>query len=211
MPKSIRNGENYKEEKVQSFISEFSNGVFAFAITLLVLDIRLPSDVSKANLGTVLASIWPNYLGFLISFLVIGMLWIAYIRLLKEIVRTDHRFLMLNLLYLLFIVLVPFSTNLISLYLSKLSVIIYAALMACAGYMYTVLRIYSSLHHRLIDKHYSTQSIRSGILLSLIIPVVFTLSIGVALINAFAAQMSWVLGTIAYSVVLHRFRDRFFM
>jgi uncharacterized membrane protein len=124
-----------RDEKIQGFISEFSNGVFAFAITLLVLEIRLPADVSKSTLGPVLLSIWPNYLGFLLSFLVIGLMWSAYIRLMKDLVRTDHRMIMLILCYLLFIVVIPFSTSLISLYRSTLAVVVYAGLMACAGYI----------------------------------------------------------------------------
>jgi uncharacterized membrane protein len=210
MLKSNRSLDISKEEKVQGYISEFSNGVFAFAITLLVLDIKLPADTTKSNLGSVLISIWPNYLGFLISFFVIGLFWSSYIRFLKEIIRTDHRLILLNLLYLLFIVLVPFSTSLISLYLSRLSIIVYAGLMAIAGYMGTILRTYAGYKHRLIDKKYSSKSIRNGILLSLSLPIWFTISIGVAFFNTIVAQISWAVVVIAYSIMWHRLRDQLF-
>jgi uncharacterized membrane protein len=195
-------------EKTQSFISEFSNGVFGFAITLLVLEIRLPADVSKSTLGAALLSIWPNYLGFLLSFLVIGFMWSAYIRLLKEIVRTDHGLIMLILLYLLFVVVIPFSTSLISQHRCTLSVIIYAALMACAGYAGVFLRIYASRNHRLISRRYSKIAIRRGILLSLIVPVWFTLSIGIALLNILASQLSWGAAVFGYTFLWHRLRAR---
>jgi uncharacterized membrane protein len=210
MPRRAGEGTTKKsrDEKTQGFISEFSNGVFAFAITLLVLEIRLPTDVSKSTLGPALLSIWPNYLGFLLSFLVIGLMWSSYIRLLRDIVRTDHLLIMLNLLYLLFIVVVPFSTSLISLYRGTLVVVIYASLMACAGYMYVLLRIYAGRNHRLVSKRHSTIAIRRGILLNLIMPVWFTLSIGIALFNILASQLSSAAAVFGYTFLWHRLRDR---
>lgn len=158
-------------EKIQGHINEFSNGVFAFAITLLILDVRLPADTSKANLGPALIALWPNYMAFLLSFFVIGLYWSTYIRLFREIVRADRALIWLNLLFLLFIVIIPFSTSVISLYLTQLTVIIYAAIMACAGYMHTVLRIYAGHNHRLVSEKYSSWHIRRGIVLSLIAPI----------------------------------------
>jgi uncharacterized membrane protein len=197
--------------KIQGYISEFSNGVFAFAITLLVLDLIIPIGTTKANLGSTLVSMWPNYLAFLLSFIIIGLFWSVYIRLLRNIVRTDHRFIMLNLVYLLFIVVVPFSTSLMSLYLSELSVIIYASLMACAGYMQTVMRIYAGVNHRLISAKHSSQYVRRGIMLSLTIPIWFTVSIGIALVSTLTAQISWGVVFIVYTVLVHRFRDKVFL
>jgi uncharacterized membrane protein len=196
------------DEKIQGYMSEFSNGVFAFAITLLVLDIKLPEGVPKAGIGSALIAMWPNYLAFLISFLVIGLYWSVYIRLFKEIIRTDRSLVILNLLYLLFIVVIPFSTSLISLYLTRLTVMVYAALMACAGYMHTVLRIHAERNHRLISKKHSLRSIRRGILLSLATPVWFTVSIGIAFVSSLAAQLSWIVVLIPYAVLVHRLRNK---
>lgn len=199
------------DKKVQGYISEFSNGIFAFATTLLILDVALPVGTTKANLGSALVSIWPNYLAFLLSFLIIGLFWSVYIRLLRDIARTDHRFIMLNLFYLLFIVVVPFSTSLMSLYLSQLSVIIYSSLMACAGYMHTIMRIYAGVNNRLISAKYSSQYVKRGILLSLTIPIWFTISIGIALVSTLAAQVSWGVVFIVYTVLVHRFRNKVFL
>jgi uncharacterized membrane protein len=199
------------DKKIQGHISEFSNGVFAFAITLLILDIILPIDTTKANLGSALVSIWPNYLAFALSFIIVGLFWSVYIRLLRDIVRTDHRFIMLNLLYLLFIVVVPFSTKLMSLYLSELSVIIYASLMACAGYMQSIMRIYAGVNNRLISAKHSSRYVKRGIMLSLTIPIWFTISIGIALVNTLAAQISWGVVFIVYTVIVHRFRNKVFI
>jgi uncharacterized membrane protein len=143
------------DEKIQGYMSEFSNGVFAFAITLLVLDIKLPAGTSKADLGSTLLSMWPNYLGFLISFLVIGLYWSVYIRLFREIIRTDRSLVILKLLYLLFIVVIPFSTSLISLYLStpvwftvSIGIAFFSWLTAQLSWIVMIV-VYSFLVHRL--------------------------------------------------------------
>jgi uncharacterized membrane protein len=177
-------------EKVIGRILAFSDGVFAFAITLLILDVRLPADTLKANLGSALISLWPNYLAFLLSFFVIGLYWSAHVRLFREIVRYDQNLIWLNLLYLLFIVIIPFSTSVLSLHLIQLSVIVYAALMACAGYMHTVLRLYTG-HHRYLGEKCSSSYIRRGVLLSLIAPAGFTVSIGITFFSTLAAQLFW--------------------
>ena len=206
---NAQEGSDPGEEKIQGYISEFSNGVFAFAITLLVLDLIVPAGTSKAALPSALAALWPNYMAFLISFFVIGLYWSTYIRLLMEIVRTDRLFIWLNLLFLLFIIVIPFSTRVISLYLTQLTVIIYAALMACAGYMYSILRIYAGRNHRLISEKYSSWHIKRGIIISFIAPTCFTLSIGVSYFNTFIAQLFWALIFVLHMIIvrLPRFRN----
>jgi uncharacterized membrane protein len=123
--------------------------------------------------------------------------------------RSDaRRLVILNLLYLLFIVVIPFSTSLISLYLGRLSVMVYAGLMACAGYMLTVLRIYAERNHRLISKKHSVQSIRGGVLVGLMMPMWFTISIGVAFFSSLVAQLSWMVALVAHIALVHRLRHR---
>jgi len=195
-------------EKTLGYISEFSNGIFAFAITLLILDVRLPADTSKADLGSALLSLWPNYLAFLISFFVIGLFWSAFIRLLREIIRSDRTFIFLLLMYLLFIVVIPFSTSLLSLHLAPISAVVYAALMACAGYTQNIIRVYATRNYRLISKKHSPQSIKRGIRLGLIMPVWFTVSIAIAFFSALGAQISWFLFLIVYSLLWRFTKDK---
>jgi uncharacterized membrane protein len=189
-------------------ILTFSDGVFAFAITLLILDIKLPADTSKANLGSALIALWPNYLAFFLSFVVIGLYWSAHIRLFREIVRYNQNLIWLNLLFLFFIVVIPFSTSVLSLHLIHLSVIVYATLMACAGYMHTVLRIYVGSNHRLVSKKYSLSYIRRGILFSLFAPVGFTVSIVIAFVNAVAAIVFWVMILVVHFIFQRRVKPQ---
>jgi uncharacterized membrane protein len=109
-------------EKVLGRILTFSDGVFAIAILLLLIDIKLPAGASTTDLGAVLRSLWPNYMAFFISFVVIGLYWTAHVRTFREIVRYDWGLISLNLLYLFFIVVIPFSTSVLATHFVNLSV-----------------------------------------------------------------------------------------
>jgi uncharacterized membrane protein len=89
----------------------FSDGVFAIAITLLVLDIAVKPGGTPLE---ELFSAWPTYVGYVVSFLTIGAAWIAHSALTDELVQVDPVFLRLNLLLLLFVVFLPFPTTLIT-------------------------------------------------------------------------------------------------
>ena len=194
--------------KILGRMLTFSDGVFAFAITLLILDIKLPADTLKANLGPALIALWPNYLAFLLSLVVIGLYWSAHVRLFREIIRYDRNLIWLNLLFLLFIVVIPFSTSVLSLHLIHLSVIVYASLMACAGYMYTVLRVYAGSNHKLVNKNIAPSYIRRGIAFSLFAPVGFTVSIGIAFFNTTTAIVFWVMIFLVHFIFQRRLKPQ---
>jgi uncharacterized membrane protein len=197
-------GQGRDNEKVLGRILTFSDGVFAIAILLLLIDIKLPAGPSITDLGAILRSLWPNYLAFFISFVVIGLYWTAHVRTFREIVRYDWVLVWLNLLYLLVIVIIPFSTSVLSIHFERLSVIMYAATIAVAGYANTVLRIYSTKGHRLISSRFGNIYIKRAILMSLIAPIGFTISIGVAFLNPTKAQYFWIAMVVVHIVYLRR-------
>lgn len=82
-------------------IEAFSDGVIAVAITLLVLDLRVPQPNGTVGLGRGLVEMWPNYVAYVISFLAIGIIWINHHTMLRRLVGVDHSVLVLNLLLLL--------------------------------------------------------------------------------------------------------------
>ena len=92
----------------------FSDAVFAVALTLLVIDLSAPAVASGANLLGALGALWPNLLALLISFFVISFFWRAHHRIFHLITRYDRFLIGLNFLYLLGIMLQPFTTDLIS-------------------------------------------------------------------------------------------------
>jgi len=101
-------------------IESFSDSVFAIAITLLVLGIKVPMarDLEAGgSLGSTLVKLWPHYLAFVTSFITILAKWVDHHRIFSFIQRTDHPFLYWNGLLLLFITFMPFPTALLAEYL----------------------------------------------------------------------------------------------
>ncbi len=87
----------------------FSDGVFAIAITLLILNVTVHR--SGGTLGHDLLRLWPSYLAYAISFLTIGIMWVNHHTIFRHVERVDRVFLLLNLLLLMCIAFVPFPTG----------------------------------------------------------------------------------------------------
>jgi uncharacterized membrane protein len=100
-------------------LEAFSDGVFAIAITLLVLDIHVPDPTATADLAEELGAQWPSYVAYAVSFLTIGIIWINHHAMIRRLKAVDHGILVLNLLLLLFVGLLPFTTALMAAYLRE--------------------------------------------------------------------------------------------
>jgi len=94
-------------------LEAFSDGVFAIAITLLVLDIAVSSDAGRDLLGAI-GRLWPSYLAYVVSFSTIGAAWLAHNAITEYLDRTDTAFVRLNLLLLLLVSFLPFPTRLVA-------------------------------------------------------------------------------------------------
>jgi uncharacterized membrane protein len=93
-------------------------GLFAIAITLLVLDITVPAS-AKAHLLRSVADLWPSYLGYVVSVSTIGGVWLGHVVITEYLEHTDVGFVRLNLLLLLVIACLPFPTRLFADYIGK--------------------------------------------------------------------------------------------
>jgi uncharacterized membrane protein len=179
----------------------FSDAVFAIAITLLALEIRLPAlegSLTDNQLLQSLLAIWQKYLSFAVSFLVIGVFWMGHHRKFRFIKRYDTRLLLLNILLLMGIAFIPFPTSVISEYSNRTATIFYAIIMTVVGLLNAAVWIYSSQNNRLIDPNFNLQQRRRETARALIVPGVFLLSIGLAFIDADLAKYSWVLIAVAF-------------
>jgi uncharacterized membrane protein len=116
-----------------SRIVAFSDGVFAIAITLLVLNLRVKSGLPGDRLWHAIWDQRENFIAFAISFAVIGRFWVIHHRFFGEVRAFDARLIALNILYLAFIVLIPFSSQLLGEYGGEAAaVVVYAVnLAAC--------------------------------------------------------------------------------
>jgi TMEM175 potassium channel family protein len=120
-------------------LEAFSDGVIAIAITLLTLDLKVPDPATTGSLGNALGDLWPNYAAYVVTFLTVGIIWINHHAMVHRLRRVDHTFLILNLLLLLTIGILPFTTSLVAAYLGEqgehVAAAVYAAsllAMSCA-------------------------------------------------------------------------------
>ena len=97
----------------RSRVISFIDAVFSIAMTLLVLEVAIPTGAAVTEKGTwgVLSGLIPNFIGLLVSFLVTAVYWIAHLRAMKYVTYFDSKLLWLNIWLLLFVVLMPFSTS----------------------------------------------------------------------------------------------------
>jgi uncharacterized membrane protein len=113
-------------------LEAFSDGVLAIAITLLVLDIHVPTTTAGTSLAHALGRQWPQYAAYLTSFLTIGIIWINHHAMIRRLREIDHAVMTLNMLLLLTIGVLPFTTALAAEYLklghgAHLAIAIYSA------------------------------------------------------------------------------------
>jgi uncharacterized membrane protein len=102
-------------------LESFSDGVIAVAITLLILDIKVPAQGTHETLLHALLADWPHYAAYVVSFLTIGIIWINHHAMIGRLGQADHSILILNLLLLMSIVALPFTTELMAAYLRSSS------------------------------------------------------------------------------------------
>ena len=172
----------------------FSDAVFAIAITLLALEIRLPESESLLDdreLFEQLTGVWHSYLGFFISFMVIGVFWMAHHRKFRLIKRFDSRLMMLNLLMLMVIAFIPFPSSLISKYPGQTATIFYALTMIVGELLLGLIWWYASWNNRLTDLDLKQR--RRQFINPIATSLVFVVSIGIAFVSPDIAKLSWFL------------------
>lgn len=172
-------------------IEFFSDAVFAIAMTLLVLDIRLP-DIKADQLSHELHELLPQMFAYALSFLVISLNWISHHRKFRVITGFDDTLTRLNLLLLFLIAFLPFPTSVLSNYASQTSaVVLYAATSAAiAGSQ--VLILWHARLANLLDASVDRGVYRLMVYDGLVSPFVFTVSIGIAFASPAAAMYSWI-------------------
>ena len=128
-------------------LEAFSDGVFAIAVTLLILDIGV-SGTAGHDLGAAIRGLWPSYLAYIASFSTIGAAWLAHNAITEYLERADAAFVRLNLLLLLFVSFLPFPTRLVAEYIrqdkaERVAVTFYGIVLVLATTMLLVLWRYA--------------------------------------------------------------------
>src|SRR5215467_13503516 len=169
----------------------FSDAVMAIAITLLVVDLRVPDFVRDASHQ--LGADKHKILSFGISFVVIGLFWVGHHHLFRYITAIDRRLILLNLLFLGTIVFLPYPTALLSAAQGEqaVSTAFYAACVAATGLAELVIWLYAMRAGGLVQASVSPARRRYETTRLLPVPVLFALSIPLAFAVPVAAQLSW--------------------
>ena len=183
----------------------FSDAVFAIAITILVLDIRVP-DIPEgrvaAELPAQILTLGPKYLSYVISFLVLAVYWQAHHRVFKHIRGYDGTLVWLNFLFLMAVAFLPFPTSLLGEYSGQqVSVVIYAANAAGASLLLSAISWYAAKGHRLVAPDLDDEEQKLRLMQGLAVPVVFLASIGVSFISPVAAMYFWLLLSVSDPVI----------
>lgn len=148
-------------------IEAFSDGVFAIAITLLVLEFKVPHESAgdAAALARALWKLWPSYFAYFLSFLIIGIYWVNHHYIFRIYKRSDHIFALLNVLFLMCISFLPFPTAVLAQHVNdpascKPATVFYAVGLLLPAVTWLLIWIYASSGHRLIDGNLTRGFIR---------------------------------------------------
>jgi uncharacterized membrane protein len=143
-------------------LEAFSDGVFAIAATLLVLEFKARSG---HDLGRQLLHLWPSYLAYVTSFVTIGIIWMNHHHTCSLMGRVDRTFLFLNILLLMTVAFLPFPTSLVAEHLrgegAEAAALAYAATFVLMSVIYNSWWRYASGGRRLIAEHVSDSELRA--------------------------------------------------
>jgi TMEM175 potassium channel family protein len=176
-------------------VEAFSDGIFAIAITLLVLEIRVPPPDLTGHGSTLLPALlrlWPSYLGYLISFFTIGIMWVNHHSMFVLIRRTDRYFLLISVFFLMCIAFLPFPTAVLAEYLAepkgrRVAVALYSATFVLIAVAYNALWWYAVRGGRLLHENADREAVRNISRRYMMGPIAYAISFGLAFINAWAS------------------------
>jgi uncharacterized membrane protein len=170
-------------------LETFSDGVFAIAITLLVLTIGEPSDYHR--LTHELTDRWPALAAYVVSFVVIGIMWLNHHAIFGQFARVDRGLFYLNLVLLLTVVFIPYPTGVFGEALrrgegARVAAVAYSITMTLNAYAWGGLWLYSSSRRRLLDDAFPEAQRRLATVLFLAGTVLYTAAVPIAFLNAYA-------------------------
>ena len=169
-------------------VEAFSDGVFAIAITLLVLTVAEPHNYR--NLAHELGTQWPSLAAYAVSFAIIGIMWINHHSVFGHLEHVDRTMLYLNLLLLMTIAFLPYPTEVLGRALAakggdtETAAVVYGVVMTLNACAWSALWLYASRHRRLLHDDFPESERVMATLLFTAGVVVYMLSIGVAFLNA---------------------------
>ncbi|MFL6383848.1 MAG: TMEM175 family protein [Nitrososphaeraceae archaeon] len=175
-------------------IISFADAIFAFSITFMAVTINIPNLAQNLNQAQVIDKLLesiPEFEIYAISFFVIGVYWIAYHQMFNQIVNSDMTVTWLTLLFIFFITLIPFATNMQIGFGYPILFVLFALVLAMAGALLTITWLHAT-KNKLIDKDLTRIEIHTISLEAIVPTVVYFLSILVSFIDLQTAYYFWI-------------------
>ena len=150
-------------------VEAFSDGVLAIAITLLVLELRVPdASTLSGGLAHYLSEQWSSYAAYLLSFVVIGIMWVNHHGVFSRVVRVDRPLLLLNLHLLLWIAVLPFPTALVARYIrhgdeARVAMAVYSGVMVATSVAWILLWLWITHDERLLHPDIDQRAARGSV------------------------------------------------
>lgn len=180
-------------------MNAFSDGVFAIAITLLVLELKVPEHLPKGGFLELLPELLPKLAGHVVAFIVLGVYWVGHHNMFMHIHRHDRVLLWLNVFYLMFVAAMPFFAGLMISHREDTGALVfYAANLAMVGFVQDAMWWHATRGRRLVDSAMADDLVVFVHRRILLAPVVYLASIGVALFNPTVAIVMVVLVALSY-------------
>ena len=191
-------------------ILALSDGVFAIALTLLMLNIEvpeIPENLVAEELPSELLDLRPKFLSYVLSFVVIGFYWMAHHSIFGLIRDHDWMLVWLNSIFLMCVAFLPFPTALLGEYGDQqLVVVIYAGSLGITRLFLSSVWWYVSRKPNLASIDMDPSTMRAFHIRSWVLPLIFLASIAVTFFSVTAAVYSWVLLIIVHFVLLRALR-----
>lgn len=190
-----------------SRLEAFSDGVFAIAVTLLILEIKVPAVAEGVDggLGTALLHQWPSYVSYATSFLTIGIFWVNHHSIFRFIQRTDQTLLMINTLFLMVISFLPFPTALVAEYVGhaedeRVAALLYSGSFLLGGIFFNAIWWYATGKRRLIAPATDPRLVRRLTTFGWIGTVLYALAFALGFVSVAACLLLCILLAAMYAL-----------
>ena len=180
----------------------FSDGIFAIAATLLVLELKVP-QVEPGGLADALLESWPSYATYVVSFLTIGIIWVNHHAVLDRIREVNRPLLFMNLMFLMAVAAIPFPTALLGDYLQaghdeRLAAAVYGGTMSLMGVTFGAIWAYAVLSDDLLHARVDRTRARRSLWIFAAGTPLYVLAIGASLLSATLALVIYALLALFY-------------
>lgn len=167
-------------------IEALTDGVFAIVMTLMVFDIRVPL-VEVGQLPQAVASLWPKFFAYAISFVQLGIYWAGHRSQFQFISRENHTLRWISLFFLALVAFIPFSTQLLSNYLGhRLGLVIYGANFIAVGVVLSWHWLYAVRRAQLVSEPVPRAVVSTAVRRTLTAPVLYAVGLLVLLVSPWA-------------------------